>query len=76
MVKLMLYLSAEFEVAALRTLIGRQRDDELRDAPEPFMHLLFHSGFLPTTGAQHYLFVFVVFYDFSILFVYFCKEAL
>ncbi len=55
MIKLILYQCAEFKVATLRAVVGCQSDDELRDAPEPFIHLLFHSGFLPTTCAEHYL---------------------
>lgn len=36
-------------------VVCSQRDDELRYASEPFMHLLLHSGLLPSAGAEHYL---------------------
>lgn len=55
-VKLMLNQCAELQVTALLAVVGSQSDDELRYSTKPFMHLLFHSGFLPTAGAEHYLF--------------------
>nr|DAO00425.1 MAG TPA: hypothetical protein [Caudoviricetes sp.] len=54
-VKLMLNQRAEFEVTALLAVVSCQGDDELRYASEPFMHLLFHTGFLPSSGTEHYL---------------------
>ena len=55
-IKLMLYQCAELQIVALLAVVSSQGDDELRYTTESFMHLLLHAGFLPASGAHHYLF--------------------
>ena len=55
-VKLMLHQRAELQIRTLSAVICRQGNDEVRDAPEPFIHLLLHASLLPAPGAHHYLF--------------------
>lgn len=54
-VKLVLYQSAKLQIGAVRAIPGIQRDQELRDAPEPFHHLLFLPTLLPCAAAKCHL---------------------